>query len=267
MGDACPAMPAIFASTRSMHLVYSTPAILLTIVVFVAMTFWREPVSANRHKHGFLALFFAVVMPVCYVLIVLDFPKCKKVAVVGNDIYSSGDVADQFGKEVPGCTACLGWWYTPLQGTFKAPPIMYVFNGFGIGGATGSAYIAFICLCSKPLLRLKLQRASRLNRPEPLDLWMFVPVCIISCSLVGIYGFMIGMVVVAVRLCRRARDAVPDLSTDASIQITPQQVSEVATSSLMSNQATPDVCIEAGAPVQVPVLQNGPAEAVSPLEA
>ena len=65
---------------------------------------------------------------------------------------------------------------------------------------------------------------------------------------------------------RRAREAVPDLSTDASIQIAPQQVSEGATSSLMSNQATPDVCIEAVAPVQVPVLPNGPAEAVSPLE-
>jgi hypothetical protein len=225
--------------------VYCTPAVLLTIVSFVAMTFCREPISANRRKHGVLALLFAVVLPVCYAMIVVNFPTCT---------------ADYYGKVDPACTACLGWWYTPL--VFSASPIMYVFNGFCIGGATGSAYVAFICLCGfKPLLRPG-------SKSEPRDLWVFVPVCIISCFLLGYFGLI--QIVVVARLHqrrRRAREAVPYLSTNASIQIAPQHVlSEGATSSLISNQATPDVCIEAGVPVHVPVLPNGPAEAVSPLE-
>ena len=240
MGDAC---PAIFASARSMHLVYCIPAILLTIVVFVAMTFCRGPISANLHKrakHGFLALFFAVVLPVCYVMILLNFPTCT---------------ADYNGNVDPACTACLGWWYTPLVRVFASTPIIFVFNGFCLGGAGASIYIAYICLCV-------LRPESKL---EPRDLWVAVPICITSICLLGIFGFTTILPFLRNHM-RLAREAVPDLSTDAPIA--PQQVfSEGATSSLMSNQATPDVCIEAGAPVYVPVLPNGPAEAVSPIVA
>ena len=126
--------PAIIATAQTQHLMFSIPSIILVLVPFLSMGLCPNPLNergcGGRGQHGVLALILAVILPVCYGLILATFPFCD------GPRYSPD----------PFCTACLGWWYAPI-GTIGSyggliSPILLVFNGITLGGMVASIYIA-----------------------------------------------------------------------------------------------------------------------------
>jgi len=157
-------------------------------------------------------------LPVCYGLILTTFPNCD----------GHGYSPDPF------CTACLGWWYAPIgtSGTYGAyggivSPILLVFNGMTLGGMVASIHIACLCLCH-----------CGGSKPVPRAVWaIWVPLFMTIFFLIGYYAFGTALVVLARHFLPRRAPA-QDSSNELSIGGT---LSETATSSLMSNQATPEV--------------------------
>ena len=224
--------PAIIATAQTQHLMFSIPSIILVLVPFLSMALCPNPLNergcGGRGQHGVLALILAVILPVCYGLILATFPFCD----------GHGYSPDPF------CTACLGWWYAPI-GTIGSyggliSPILLVFNGITLGGMVASVYIACLCLCgSKPVPRAVWA----------IWVWLFMTLFL----LFGVWAFLVfALVVICACMCghfQARRAPAQDSSNETSIG----SLSETATSSLMSNQATPEVHVVPNTLVHVPV--------------
>ena len=225
--------PAIIATAQTQHLLFSIPLIVLLLVPFLSMALCPNPLyergCGGRGQHGVLALIFAVILPVCYGLILTTFPYCD----------GHGYSPDPF------CTACLGWWYAPIgtSGSYGGiiSPILLVFNGMTLGGMVASIHIACLCLCH-----------CGGSKPVPRSVWaIWVPLFMTIFFLIGYYAFGTALVVLARHFPPRRAPA-QDSSNELSIGGT---LSETATSSLMSNQATPEVhVVPNNTPVHVPVV-------------
>ena len=224
--------PAIIATAQTQHLLFSIPLIVLLLVPFLSMALCPNPLyergCGGRGQHGVLALIFAVILPVCYGLILTTFPYCD----------GHGYSPDPF------CTACLGWWYAPIgtSGSYGGivSPILLVFNGMTLGGMVASIHIACLCLCH-----------CGGSKPVPRAVWaIWVPLFMTIFFLIGYYAFITAFGVLA-RHWQARRAPAQDSSNEFSIG----SLSETATSSLMSNQATPEVhVVPNNTPVHVPMV-------------
>jgi len=209
--------PATIATAQTQHLLFSIPVIVLLLVPFLSMALCPNPLyergCGGRGQHGVLALIFAVILPVCYGLILTTFPDC-------NDYNSSW-----FSHS---CSDCLGWWYTQFYRGVS--PILFVFNSFLLGGMMASVYIAIVCLCG--------------SEPVPRAVWAKeVPRWMLITFLLGYFAFL---VLAKFYMFPPRRAPAQDSSNE---------LSETATSSLMSNQATPEVHVMPNnTPVHVPVV-------------
>jgi hypothetical protein len=168
-----------------------------------------------------------VILPVCYGHILTSFPNCD----------GHGYSPDPF------CTACLGWWYAPIGTSWplsSISPIMFVFNSFLLGGMMASVYIAIVCLCG--------------SEPVPRAVWAKeVPRWMLITFLLGYFAFL---VLAKFYMFPPRRAPAQDSSNE---------LSETATSSLMSNQATPEVHVMPNnTPVHVPVVLTPMAPNLAP---
>ena len=126
------------------------------------------------------------------------------------------------------CNACLGWWYLPVG--------LLLITNITLGGMVGSIYIAYLCLYG--------------SKPVPRAVWaIWVWLFMSLFFLIGYKAFGPTKLVFARHPPRRAP------AQDSSNELSIGTLSETATSSLMSNQATPEVHVVANnTPVHVPVV-------------
>jgi len=214
MAEPC---PAIFASARTTQGIASIPATVFVLISFVNIAVFPQSELAvpDRKKHGMLALLFAVALPFTFVIIAVNYPICE---AVHYNQYTGERSPD------PACIACLGWWYTPIS--LGVSPIMFVFNGLLLGGATGAAYVAWTCLCCIKCLQCK-------TKPTPRVMWAMVPLCVLITFVLGYLGCVI--IILRVVLTIAARNRATVASSVAVIGGVP--FSEAASTSLMANQA------------------------------
>ena len=186
--------PAIIATAQIQHWIYSIPLIVLVLVPFGSYSLCPNPLyergCGGRRQHGILALIFAVILPVCYVLILVTFPYCD-----GRGY--SPDALDtlQILSRSPDafCTACLGWWYAPIGTSWplsSISPIMFVFTSSLLGGMMASIYIATVCLCgSEPVQRAIWAKQVLLWTLLFFFLLCFFALCILTAKDGGCQGF------------------------------------------------------------------------------
>ena len=127
------------------------------------------------------------------------------------------------------CNACLGWWYLPVG--------LLLITNITLGGMVGSIYIAYLCLYG--------------SKPVPRAVWaIWVWLFMSLFFLIGYKAFGPTKLVFARHFQARQAPA-----QDSSNELSIGTLSETATSSLMSNQATPEVHVVANnTPVHVPVV-------------
>ena len=175
--------PAMIATAQTQHWIYSIPLIVLVFFSFGSYSLCpgvRNPLyerTSARRQHGILALLFAVILPVCYVLILVTFPYCD----------GHGYSPTYF------CTACLGWWYAPIGTSWplsSISPIMFVFTSSLLGGMMASIYIATACLCgSEPVQRAIWAKQVLLWTLLFFFLLCFFALCILTAKDGGCQGF------------------------------------------------------------------------------
>ena len=284
--------PAIIATAQTQHWIYSIPLIVLVLVPFGSYSLCPNTLNergcGGRRQHGILALIFALILPVCYVLILVSFPYC-----------------DGRGYSPDFCTACLGWWYAPIGTSWplsSISPIMFVFTSLLLGEMMASIYIATVCLCGSEPVQRAIWAKQVLLWPFLLFLMLgFFALCILTakdggcqgcqlpCPSTGSNGgsrsasrasassstppprtarrpprprlskrpwniFFSSLVRRRTAVRSRAKFLFPPRRAPAqapSHLLSFGSLSETATSSLMSNQATPDVHVVPNTPVHV----------------